>query len=420
MARGTVLLVSLAVAAASLAGVLLFLVRTGQAQVEQSMCRYLVCAEETLIESGYQAMYRSGPQNARQALEAFREAARRDAASPDRWCDLAGALAQYGQTEQARYCYSRALQLAPNSPQVWLLAANFSFATGDNRTAVTRYARVLQLTPVYEPVVFSYYGLMGLPIHEILEYGIPADRKVAQSYFRHLLEAASEQEVGEAWRWMTSRSFADDRLAGQYVETLLGGKKYEDAAAGWKQYLGGRAAGYRQSSYLYNGDFGEEPTGSVFDWRLSPADGVTLELDPSVSHSGRRSLRVELGGKENLSYGGVAQRTVVREGTYRLRAWAKTEGLSTDRGLAVRVFDVEAPGRLDVRTEELTGTNEWRLLDLTFTAGPGTKLIEVQLSREPSLKFDNKIRGTLWLDGVRLERVEGRNGDAAADKVVPR
>jgi hypothetical protein len=86
----------------------------------------------------------------------------------------------------------------------------------------------------------------------------------------------------------------------------------------------------------------------------------------------------------------------------------------------VRVFDVEAPGRLDVRTEELTGTNEWRLLDLTFTAGPGTKLIEVQLSREPSLKFDNKIRGTLWLDGVRLERVEGRNGDAAADKVVPR
>ena len=97
MARGTVLLVSLAVAAASLAGALLFLVQTGQAQVEQSMCRYLVCAEETLIEGGYQAMYRSGPQNARQALEAFREAARRDAASPDRWCDLAGALAQYGQ-----------------------------------------------------------------------------------------------------------------------------------------------------------------------------------------------------------------------------------------------------------------------------------------------------------------------------------
>jgi hypothetical protein len=129
---------------------------------------------------------------------------------------------------------------------------------------------------------------------------------------------------------------------------------------------------------------------------------------------------VELGGKENLSYGGVAQRTVVRAGRYRLRAYAKTEELSTDRGLAVRVFDVESPGRLDVRTEELKGTNEWKQVELTFTAGQGTQLIEVQLSREPSLKFDNKIRGTLWLDGATLERLGGGNGDAVADKVVPR
>jgi predicted secreted protein len=156
---------------------------------------------------------------------------------------------------------------------------------------------------------------------------------------------------------------------------------------------------------LYNGDFEEEPTGSVFDWRLSPSNGIKLDMDGNVSHSGRRSLRVGLGGTENLSYGRVAQRTVVREGAYRLRAYAKTDGLSTDRGLAVRVYDAESPGRLDVRTEELRGTNEWRRLEKTFTAGRGTRLIEVQLSREPSLKFDNKIQGTLWLDGVTLERV---------------
>ena len=408
MARGTILLVSLAVAAASLAGVLLFLVLAGDAQVEQSLCRYVVCAEATLTESGYQAMYRSGPENARQALEAFREALRRDAASPDRWCDLAGALAQYDQNEQARYCYDRALQLAPSSPQIWLRAANFSFFEGDNNKAVSQYARVLKLTPVYEPLVFSYYGLMGLPLSEILAHGIPADREVAQSYFRHLLETGSEGEVEEGWRWVTAQSFADDASAGQYVETLLGRKKYEDAAARWKQYLGERATGYLQSNYVYNGDFEAEPTGSVFDWRLNPADGVKLELDGTVAHSGRRSLRVELGGKQNLSYGGVAQRTVIGEGTYRFSAYAKTDGLSTDRGLAVRVVDVELPGRLDVRTEELTGTSDWRLLEKTFAAGQGTKLIEIQLFREPSLKFDNKIQGTLWLDSVRLERVGAR------------
>lgn len=86
----------------------------------------------------------------------------------------------------------------------------------------------------------------------------------------------------------------------------------------------------------------------------------------------------------------------------------------------MRVFDVESPGRLDARAEEVTGSNEWRLLEKTFVVGRGTRLVEVQLSREPSLKFDNKIRGRLWLDSVTLERVEGRNGNPAAVTAVSR
>ena len=34
----------------------------------------------------------------------------------------------------------------------------------------------------------------------------------------------------------------------------------------------------------------------------------------------------------------------------------------------MRVFDAESPGRLDVRTEELTETNDWALLEKTFAA----------------------------------------------------
>ena len=388
--------------------------------MEQALCRYLVCDEQTLIESGYQAMYRSGSLEAAQALDAFREALRRDPASSDRWCDLAAALAQYGRTKEAGYCYDRALQLAPNSPQVWLRAANFSFSIGENQKALGEYARVVQITPVYEPVVFSYYGLMDLPVSEILERGIPADRGVAQAYFLNLLGAGTEPDVKQAWRWMTARAFLDDRLAGQYAEHLLGRGKYEDAAAAWRQYLGKRAATYMVASYLYNGDFEEQPTGSVFDWRLSRADGIKLGLDEKVVHSGQRSLKVDLEGIENLAFGHVAQRAVIREGAYRLRGYMKTEGLTTNRGMALRVFDVESPGRLDVRTEEVSGSSDWNLLEKTFTVSRGTRLIEVQLAREPSLKFDNKIQGTLWLDSVTLERLRGRDENPPAITAVPR
>ena len=212
----------------------------------------------------------------------------------------------------------------------------------------------------------------------------------------------------EAWRWVSARAFADDRLAGQYVEALVRRKRFEEAAAAWKQHLGERGAGYRQETHLYNGDFEQEASGSIFDWRLSPTGAVRLSIDSSITRSGARSLRIELGGKENVAYCGVAQRTVLGGGAYRIRAYVKAEGLSTDRGPTVRVFDVDSPGRLDVRTEEVTGTQDWRALERTFTVGGGSRLIEVQLSREPSLKFDNKIRGTLWLDEVSLVRTGGR------------
>ena len=128
------------------------------------------------------------------------------------------------------------------------------------------------------------------------------------------------------------------------------------------------------------------------------------KLDEKVAYSGRWSLRVDLEGKQNPAFGRVAQRAVVREGAYRLRGFVKTDEITTNRGLALRIFDAESPGRLNLRTEEVAGTNEWKVLEKTFQVPSGTRLVEVQLNREESLKFDSKIRGTLWLDDVALER----------------
>ena len=89
MARVVILLVALVVAGYGLAGVLLHLVYADDPAAEQAACRYLVCTEDRLVEAAFQQMYRSGPENAAGALEGFREALRRDPASPDRWSELA-------------------------------------------------------------------------------------------------------------------------------------------------------------------------------------------------------------------------------------------------------------------------------------------------------------------------------------------
>jgi hypothetical protein len=40
-----------------------------------------------------------------------------------------------------------------------------------------------------------------------------------------------------------------------------------------------------------------------------------------------------------------------------------------------------------------------------FVAPPGTGLVIIRLTRKPSLKFDNLLRGTLWIDQVSIRPV---------------
>jgi hypothetical protein len=42
------------------------------------------------------------------------------------------------------------------------------------------------------------------------------------------------------------------------------------------------------------------------------------------------------------------------------------------------------------------------ILDQAFQVPPGAGLVQVSLVRKPSLKFDNLIRGTVWIDHVTI------------------
>ena len=83
---------------------------------------------------------------------------------------------------------------------------------------------------------------------------------------------------------------------------------------------------------------------------------------------------------------------------------AKASGITSDRGVALRVFDPDSPSRLDARTAALTGSGDWVPLQAEFEVRPETGLVQLQLCREPSWKFDNKLAGTIWIDDVELIR----------------
>lgn len=45
-------------------------------------------------------------------------------------------------------------------------------------------------------------------------------------------------------------------------------------------------------------------------------------------------------------------------------------------------------------------------MELTVRVPEATKLVAIQVIREPTMKFDNKVSGTAWVDTVSLSRIE--------------
>ena len=159
---------------------------------------------------------------------------------------------------------------------------------------------------------------------------------------------------------------------------------------------------------ITNGDFEDEMLKMGFGWRIEPAEGVYAGLDTVDYHSPSHSLLVQFSGNSNINYHGIYQYVKVNPNTsYRLQAYLKTEGITTDSGPRLEVRDAYDASALAKFTDDLTGSsNGWTSLLLDFKTGPKTELLVVSLRRLPSQKLDNLIAGKVWLDDVRLTAIQ--------------
>jgi hypothetical protein len=124
-----------------------------------------------------------------------------------------------------------------------------------------------------------------------------------------------------------------------------------------------------------------------------------------VSKDGQWSVKLMFGGLNNVDYHGVYQDSVVSPGQWRIRGFLKLEGITTDEGISLRVYDLAQPSRLDVHTDGKTGTLGWTEVERAFAVGPETKLVRVEVMRNASQRIDSKIRGRAWADAIDLSPI---------------
>lgn len=364
----------------------------------------------TLMESGESLAARAfteraggGNRDSGGPLVLLEQAILRDPASPYRWADYGEELLHVGDRSRARRAMLRAAELGPHVGPVLLRLLLFSYRTGDRESALTFGRRTLEAVPEYDSVVFMTYRNMGLKAADILQAGIP-DGRSGRSFLRSLMARDDAPDAEVVWAWSLAGGFADDRLADDYATFLLRAREPKKAAEAWSAYAGAREPGYPQENAVFNGSFERASAGRALDWRIDEVPGVKAERDSATAADGRWSLRLSFDGAENVDFGHVAQRAYVSPGEYRFEGRVRTDRITTDQGIGFLLFDIDSPDRLHVATERLTGTHDWTTLAATFTVPHGTRTVDIRVVRSVSLRFDNRISGDVWVDGIVLRR----------------
>lgn len=208
------------------------------------------------------------------------------------------------------------------------------------------------------------------------------------------------EESVAVWQALTAFATPEKEIALRYAHFLLSHQRVRASADIWQTYT--------DTSGLTNPGFEIKITGRGFDWRYwgEKDEQWNLKRVHSESAEGDYALRISFGGKENLSFHHLYQIVAANPlESYRLTYAWKTSGITTDQGPFVEIVGYDGQG-LHQTGSMMTGTHGWCEDTIAFTMPADCHAAVVRLRRRTSMRFDSKIRGRIWLDNFRLEKID--------------
>jgi tetratricopeptide (TPR) repeat protein len=319
------------------------------------------------------------------------------------WLDLAGAYQVAGRTSEQEQSVEQAVEADPTTPHVAWEAANFFLVQGDHERALRNFRVVLANDPEAVDSALQLCWRATGDANQILDRALP---RRTDLYFSFLHFLISQQEVAAAenvWNHLIAlnQEFST-KLALPYFRFLIAKREVAAAETAWQQlakvdpslqpYLPSR------ENLIINGGFEENLLNGGFDWWYESNPHAALAIDTSEFHSGTRSLSVTFDG-QSASEAGISQFIPVKPNTdYEFSAEFRTEELETASGPRFAIADAYSNASY-VLTDDVMGTNPWRLQQARFHTGPNTNLVLLKIVRQPAGPL---IRGKLWIDDLRL------------------
>jgi len=348
--------------------------------------------------------------NPTRIIELYKTATELSPENAQYWADLGGAYEAAGRGAEALRAFEHASRLFPQSPDINWKLANFYIRAGKVPDALRTLRKVLLGGSVASTSVFALATNATRDSEAILDTMLPPRANILFDYIQFQVQTGKMDAAGQTWQRLLQLNLAFDlRQAFPYLDGLLQHHETDQLAQAWSALTArfpdrihpSESAGDR----ITNGSFEFEILNGGLDWRVNPVEGVIVSVDSLNHFDGVRSLRIEFDGTRNIAYGDVLQVVLVEpDSHYELSAHMRAEGITTDSGPRLEVFDLYDMAKLFVYGPGLVGNSEWSLQRIQFATGPDTHLVIVRLARPVSQKLDNRIKGEVWLDQVNLVR----------------
>lgn len=324
------------------------------------------------------------------------------------WADLGTAYDWAGNRNEAMHAFEQATKLFPNSPEINWKLANFCMRTGKTSEGLQALRKVLIGGTVSREDVFAL-ALSATPDENaILTETVPPEAPFLFDYLNYQAKTAQVAGAKKVWERLLELQLPfDPPMAFFYLDTLIQKRETQQVADAWsalgKRFPDRVGSLNKAPNLVANGGFESDILNGGLDWRVVPVEGASVSLDLQEAFEGQRSVRIDFDGTRNLDYGHLFQYVLVRPNTeYRFSGYVRADGVTTDSGPRFQVFDPYDAGKEFFATQNVTGTAAWAEQRLEFKTAADTHLLLIRIARPPSGKFDNKIAGTVWIDGVRL------------------
>lgn len=320
---------------------------------------------------------------------------------------LAQVAAQQGNEKQAYALFSKAAKLSPRdlASHVWLL--EYALRHQQAVPAVVHLDALLQVKPSLMESLLPQ--AIVLAVNPAVQNAMVEQLALNPPWRWHLLMAlaASQYSADQIIPVFTKLDMKSKLEPADYlplINRLNKENRYAQSYLTWANLIPKQQRKFLGN--VFDGGFElpiEEQIGD-FAWLVQEVAGAQLQLLNTQGTLGESSFYVEFEGRRT-AFAHLSQTLALPPGQWQMNYRAKANRLDNTRGLVWRIV-CQSDGNTLAESEPMRGQFNWQEFSFAFVIPDncaGQRLILMIPARIPA---ETMINGALWLDNVRIQRVE--------------